>query len=85
MCQGHHIWIVLISHVINDRRSKEMEIHLFIYFSHYIYVLFLVYIYVVIMTSGVYHMYFRMSKSSSGPQASSTPMGTSTVKELCES
>ena len=27
-------------------------------------------------------MYFRMSKSSSGPQASSTPMGTSRVEEF---
>ena len=34
------------------------------------------------MTSGVYHIYFKMSKSSSGPQASSTPMGTSRVEEF---
>ena len=34
------------------------------------------------MTSGVYHTYFKMFKSSSGPQVSSTPMGTSRVKEF---
>ena len=38
--------------------------------------------YVVIITSGVHHMYFRMSKPSSGPQASSTPMSTSRVEEF---
>ena len=34
------------------------------------------------MTSGVYHKYFRMSKSSSGPQTSSTFMDTSRVEEF---
>ena len=38
--------------------------------------------YVVIITSRVYHMCFRMSKFSSGPQTSSTPMGTSRVEEF---
>ena len=48
---------------------------MFIYFIHYTCFVPCVY-YVVKMTSG------RMSKSSSGPQVSSTPMGTSRVEEF---
>ena len=48
---------------------------MFIYFIHYTCFVLCVY-YVVKMTSG------RMSKSSRGPQVSSTPMGTSRVEEF---